>query len=137
MEPISSTHGWGRDIFSLAMATQNIMWGIGVFVAGAIADRRGPFLVLMFGSLIYAGGVFGMSIADAPLLLQLTGLKHLWWTREGAPAEGEQVCAAQQLQLLPSHFCRPRHPRRSHTVLLPNSAGVCGAAAAARDGGVH
>ncbi len=73
MEPISSTHGWGRDIFSLAMAIQNIMWGIGVFVAGAIADRRGPVLVLMFGSLIYAGGVFGMSIADAPLLLQLTG----------------------------------------------------------------
>ena len=73
MEPISVGNGWGRDVFSLAMAIQNIMWGIGVFIAGAIADRRGPIMVLVCGSLLYAVGIYGMSIADSPALLQITG----------------------------------------------------------------
>ena len=37
LEPITSERGWSRETFSLALAIQNLLWGIGVPVAGAIA----------------------------------------------------------------------------------------------------
>ena len=41
LEPMTLARGWGRETFALAMAIQNLLWGIGVPIAGAIADRRG------------------------------------------------------------------------------------------------
>ena len=37
--PMSVEFGWGRDVFSLAIALQNLMWGLGQPFAGAVADR--------------------------------------------------------------------------------------------------
>lgn len=73
LDPMTLAKGWGRETFALAMAIQNLLWGIGVPIAGMIADRRGAAEVLIFGALAYCGGVYGMAQADSALLLYLTG----------------------------------------------------------------
>src|SRR4051794_8659096 len=45
LNPMSSQNGWGRDVFALAFAIQNLLWGIGQPFAGAIADRFGSVRV--------------------------------------------------------------------------------------------
>ena len=70
--PLSETRGWGRDVFALAMAIQNILWGIGGPFAGALADRYGPAPVLAGGGVLYALGLWLMSIADTQLMLHLS-----------------------------------------------------------------
>ena len=40
LTPMSQEHHWGRDVFSMAVAIQNLLWGIGQPFAGGIADRR-------------------------------------------------------------------------------------------------
>ena len=52
LEPMTVANGWSREIFGLAMAIQNLLWGVGVPVAGAIADRYGPGLVIAVGTVI-------------------------------------------------------------------------------------
>jgi MFS family permease len=49
LTPQSQANGWGRDVFGLALALQNLMWGIGQPFAGAIADRYGTMRVLCVG----------------------------------------------------------------------------------------
>src|SRR5918994_1514875 len=49
--PMSTEYGWGRDVFSLAIALQNLLWGLGQPFAGAVADRFGTFRVLCAGAL--------------------------------------------------------------------------------------
>ena len=39
LTPLSSANGWGRDVFGLALAIQNLLWGLGQPFAGAIADK--------------------------------------------------------------------------------------------------
>jgi hypothetical protein len=39
LTPMSSAHGWGRDVFALALAIQMLLWGAAQPVAGALADR--------------------------------------------------------------------------------------------------
>jgi predicted MFS family arabinose efflux permease len=71
LEPMTSAHGWSRETFALALAIQNLMWGLGVPIAGAIADRYGATRILIVGALIYAGGVWGMSSAETGAGLHL------------------------------------------------------------------
>lgn len=73
LEPMTLTHGWSRETFAIAMAIQNLLWGIGVPVAGAMADRFGPMRVLSFGALLYAAGVWGMATTESGLGLHLFG----------------------------------------------------------------
>lgn len=40
MQPISEARGWGRDVLSLALAVQNLSWGVVAVFAGGLADRR-------------------------------------------------------------------------------------------------
>jgi MFS family permease len=70
--PISETYGWPRETFSLALAIQNLVWGIFTPIAGMLADRYGSARVLMIGAVIYALGVFGMTLAPTPTLFHLT-----------------------------------------------------------------
>jgi MFS family permease len=58
--PISTAHGWGRDVFSLALAIQMLLWGAAQPFIGAIADRFGPTLVLSAGAVLYALGLATM-----------------------------------------------------------------------------
>lgn len=69
--PMTSQFGWGRDIFGLAIAIQNLLWGLGAPFAGAIADRYGTVKVLCTGALLYAAGLVTMAYATTPLQLHL------------------------------------------------------------------
>ena len=73
LEPMSSEYGWGREIFALAIAIQNLVWGLAQPAAGAIADRYGSGRVLVIGGLLYAAGIYFMSTASDPLTLHLYG----------------------------------------------------------------
>ena len=78
LEPMTADLGWDRQTYGLAMAIQNIAWGIGVPVAGIFADRFGPTRVLVLGAVIYFAGIVGMADATtrgtAPHRRPLTGL---------------------------------------------------------------
>src|SRR6267378_3392377 len=72
LTPMSAANGWGRDVFALAFALQNLLWGIGQPFAGAIADRFGMVRVLGAGALLYAAGLVMMSYSTSPISLQVT-----------------------------------------------------------------
>src|ERR1700732_3388336 len=71
MQPMSREFAWGRDVFGLALAIQNLLWGIGQPIAGAIADRFGILRVISIGALLYAAGLFLMRYAATPLSLDI------------------------------------------------------------------
>ncbi|CAN7360522.1 MFS transporter [Variovorax sp. LjRoot84] len=72
LQPITQEQGWSRQGFSLAIAIQNLSWGvIGVF-AGMLADKLGAFRVLVMGAVFYALGLAGMALSPTPLLFALT-----------------------------------------------------------------
>jgi predicted MFS family arabinose efflux permease len=70
--PISEAHGWGREVFALAIAVQNLLWGAGQPFAGALADRFGSARVLAAGGVLYAVGVALMAVAATPLQMHLS-----------------------------------------------------------------
>ena len=72
LTPLSAAHGWGRDVFALALAIQNLLWGVGQPFAGAIADRFGTVRVLSGGAILYALGLVWMAFASSPAELQLS-----------------------------------------------------------------
>jgi MFS family permease len=72
IQPMSRKFSWGRDVFSLALALQNLLWGLGQPVAGAIADRFGVLRVMCAGALLYAGGLVMMRYATTPLSLDIS-----------------------------------------------------------------
>jgi MFS family permease len=69
---MTSSFGWGREVFAIALAIQQIMWGAGQPIAGAFADRVGVSKVLIAGALIYACGLALMSVSTTPALLYLS-----------------------------------------------------------------
>jgi MFS family permease len=72
MQPMSREFSWGRDVFGLALAIQNLLWGVGQPIAGAIADRFGTLRVISVGALMYAAGLITMRYAATPLSLDLS-----------------------------------------------------------------
>ena len=72
LQPITQEQGWTRQTFSLAIAIQNLSWGVmGVF-AGMLADKLGAFRVLLIGAVLYAVGLAGMALSPTPLLFAMT-----------------------------------------------------------------
>ena len=71
IQPMSRDFSLGRDVFGLALALQNLLWGLGQPLAGAIADRFGVLRVMCVGALLYAGGLFMMRYASTPLSLDI------------------------------------------------------------------
>jgi MFS family permease len=72
-DPLTAARGFDREAFALAIAFQNLLWGLGQPFAGAIADRWGAGRVLAVGGLVYAGGVALMAQSTSPGVLTLTG----------------------------------------------------------------
>ena len=72
LTPLSSANGWGREVFALAVAIQNLLWGIGQPFAGAIADRYGTNRVLMAGAVLYAAGLALMANSNSPAMIDLS-----------------------------------------------------------------
>jgi MFS family permease len=71
IQPIGREFAWGRDIFGLALALQNLLWGLGQPIAGAISDRFGVFRVMCVGAVLYAAGLLMMRYATTPLSLDI------------------------------------------------------------------
>ena len=72
LTPMSSAHGWGRDLFALALAIQMLLWGAAQPFAGAMADRFGAAPVLSVGAVLYALGLATMAYASTPAMLHLS-----------------------------------------------------------------
>ena len=71
--PIASEFNWLRIEFSLAIAIQNLFWGIGQPIFGAIAEKIGDRKALILGALTYAAGLVLSSFAVSPLAHQIYG----------------------------------------------------------------
>ena len=72
LTPMSGAMEWDRETFALAMAIQNLLWGLMMPVAGILADRYGYVLVIIGGTLVYALGLWGMAFTDSVTILHLT-----------------------------------------------------------------
>ena len=71
LQPMSVENGWGREVFSFAMAIQNLLWGLLGPFAGAIGDRWGMGRVIVGCGIAYALGLVVMAYTDNPLSLYL------------------------------------------------------------------
>jgi len=64
--PIAEDYGWLRSEFSLAIAIQNLAWGIGQPFFGAIAERMSDRRAIILGGALYAVGLLGSAAATSP-----------------------------------------------------------------------
>lgn len=72
--PIASEFGWLRAEFSLAIAIQNLAWGIGQPIFGALAERFGDRRAIIWGAILYAAGLVVSSYAVTPGQHQLLAI---------------------------------------------------------------
>jgi len=68
--PIAEEFGWLRTDFSLAIAIQNLAWGIGQPIFGAIAEKIGDRRAILIGAITYALGMLLSSGGETPLAHQ-------------------------------------------------------------------
>ena len=73
LRPMSVDLGWGREVFSLSLAIQVLMWGVAQPLAGAYADKHGPTQVLAFGAIFAALGFALRGILLDKTMFILTG----------------------------------------------------------------
>ncbi|MCZ6534092.1 MAG: MFS transporter [SAR324 cluster bacterium] len=72
LQPMTLAHGWGRETFALAIALQNLLWGVTQPFFGMLADRYGSGRVVAAGAVGYGAGLYLMSQASSPLALHLS-----------------------------------------------------------------
>jgi len=71
--PILQDTGWDRATFGMAMALQNLCWGLGQPLFGLVADKFGTWRVLALGAALYAAGLVVMAFASTPAWLHIGG----------------------------------------------------------------
>ena len=64
--PIAEEFNWLRSDFSIAIAIQNLAWGIGQPIFGALAEKIGDRRALVIGAVTYAAGLLLSSFAVTP-----------------------------------------------------------------------
>ncbi len=64
LQPVSMANGWGREVFGVTMAAQNLVWGLAQPFAGMLADRAGAGRVIVAGAALYA---LGLALMAQPL----------------------------------------------------------------------
>jgi len=69
--PIADEFNWLRAEFSLAIAIQNLAWGIGQPLFGAFAEKFGDRRAIILGAAVYALGLVMSAMAVTPLGHQL------------------------------------------------------------------
>ena len=78
--PIAEEFLWARSEFSLAIAVQNLAWGIGTPLFSAFAEKYGDRKTISIGLILYALGIFISSSATSPeahqLLIQFFMTNH-------------------------------------------------------------
>jgi len=70
--PVTMDRGWSRETFAIALAVQNLTWGIVQPFTGMIADRYGSAKVIAGGLVFYALGLAGMAHATTPAAFMWT-----------------------------------------------------------------
>ncbi|QIC76486.1 MFS transporter [Acinetobacter indicus] len=70
--PMSHEFGWGHNVFSLAIAMQNLIWGAVQPITGAFADKYGSKIVVAAGGALYALGLLLMAVSSTGWLLNLS-----------------------------------------------------------------
>jgi MFS family permease len=101
LTPMSAANGWSREVFSLALAIQVLVWGAAQPFVGAIADRFGSARVLSAGALLYCAGLSLMAYSHTPAMLDLsagvlTGL--------GIAGSSFTIVIAAFSKLVPAHM---------------------------------
>lgn len=71
--PMLADTGWDRTTFGLAMALQNLLWGISQPIFGALADKYGAWRTLSIGGVLYAIGLLMMALPWSPMMLHIGG----------------------------------------------------------------
>jgi MFS family permease len=69
--PIAAEFGWPRAEFSLAIAIQNLAWGFGQPLFGALAERIGDRRAIVMGALFYAAGLLLTAVSTTPVAHQI------------------------------------------------------------------
>src|SRR5687767_10317513 len=69
MPQMTVANGWSRDEFAFAIALQNILWGVFVPFAGALADRYGAGRVIAVNGIAYVAGLVLMAFSQTPTML--------------------------------------------------------------------
>ncbi|MEM6311772.1 MAG: MFS transporter [Pseudomonadota bacterium] len=88
--PIADEFGWLRADFSLAIAIQNLAWGIGQPIFGAIAEKIGDRKAIILGALMYAGGMVLSAYSTTPWEHQM----YAWLIGFGVAGTGFGVILA-------------------------------------------
>jgi MFS family permease len=101
LTPMSAAYSWSREVFSLALAIQVIVWGAAQPFVGALADRFGAMRVLSAGAVLYCVGLSMMAYSRTPAMLDLsagvlTGL--------GIAGSSFTIVIAAFSKLLPVHM---------------------------------
>lgn len=65
LQPVTFDRGWSREAFALALALQNLLWGLVQPFTGMIADKFGSVRVIILGAVAYALGLFIMAHATS------------------------------------------------------------------------
>ena len=87
--PVAEEFGWLRSEFSLAIAIQNLAWGIGQPLFGALAEKIGDRKAIVLGAITYALGMVLTAGSATPLEHQL----YAWLVGFGIAGTGFVVCA--------------------------------------------
>ena len=88
--PIADEFGWLRSDFSLAIAIQNLAWGIGQPIFAAIAEKVGDRRAIILGALTYAAGMVLSAWSVTPFGHQL----YAWLVGFGIAGTGFGVVLA-------------------------------------------
>ncbi|MEO0425253.1 MAG: MFS transporter [Pseudomonadota bacterium] len=100
LEPMTATRGWGRETFAMALALQNLCWGLALPFASALADRYGPSRVLTVGAVVYGAGVWGMATTTSIVGFNLlAGVL----TGTGIALTSFSIALAAMVQVVPVH----------------------------------
>ena len=67
LSPISQQYDWTREVYSLAIALQNLLWGLFGPLAGIAAARFSTRRVIMAGAVFYAAGLLWMAWIHQPI----------------------------------------------------------------------
>ena len=70
--PMSHEFGWSHQVFSLAIAIQNLLWGAVQPFTGALADKYGSKKVVAIGGVLYCIGLLLMSVSSEAWLLNIS-----------------------------------------------------------------
>ncbi|MBS24513.1 MAG: MFS transporter [Gammaproteobacteria bacterium] len=69
LQPMSEAREWGRDVLALALAVQNLAWGVFAIIAGGLVDKYGNLKVLSAGVFFYAVGMYAMAYSTSELAI--------------------------------------------------------------------